>query len=161
MTKSHQYRLSLKWVGSRGVGTVSRSAYSRAHVISGDGKSWSIEGSSDPSFRGEPDRYNPEELLLAALSACHMLWMLHLCADARIVVLGYSDAPVGTMVEYDDGSGEFASVTLHPHLILQDLRRRDELPQLHSRAHSLCFIARSVNFPVTHVPSAAAENVPK
>jgi organic hydroperoxide reductase OsmC/OhrA len=157
MTKTHEYRLSLKWMGSRGVGTVSRSSYSRAHVISGHGKSAPIEGSSDSSFGGEPDRYNPEELLVAALSACHMLWMLHLCADARIVVLGYNDTPVGTMVEYDDGSGEFASVTLHPHLILQDVCRKDELPLLHSRAHALCFIARSVNFPVTHVPSAAGE----
>jgi organic hydroperoxide reductase OsmC/OhrA len=159
MTKTHQYRLSLEWVGSEGIGTISRSAYSRAHVISANGKSASIQGSSDPSFRGEPDRYNPEELLVAALSACHMLAMLHLCADARIVVLGYTDTPVGTMIEYEDGSGEFASVTLHPHLILQDIRRKDELSFLHSRAHSLCFIARSVNFPVTHVPSAAAENV--
>jgi organic hydroperoxide reductase OsmC/OhrA len=159
MSITHQYRLSLKWVGSHGAGPVSYSTYSRAHVISGDGKSASIEGSSDPSFRGEPDRYNPEELLVAALSACHMLWMLHLCADARIVVLGYTDAPVGTMIEYEDGSGEFTSVTLQPHLILQDLRRKDELPQLHTRAHSLCFIARSVNFPVTHVSSAVAENV--
>lgn len=154
MGKTHEYRLSLEWQGDLGSGTSSHAAYSRAHVISGPTKDTEIQGTSDPAFRGDKHRYNPEELLVAALSACHMLWMLHLCANAGIVVVGYADSPEGTMVEQEDGAGQFTSVVLHPELTIQDWSRSNELPALHEKSHSLCFIARSVNFPVTHVPKA-------
>jgi organic hydroperoxide reductase OsmC/OhrA len=116
------------------------------------GKAGAIPGSSDPHFRGDAARYNPEELLVASLSTCHMLWVLHLCADAGIVVTDYSDEAEGEMRLNADGSGEFVSVTLHPRLVIDGRARADEATQLNHRAHELCFIARSVNFPVECLP---------
>jgi organic hydroperoxide reductase OsmC/OhrA len=112
------------------------------------GKAQPIFGSSNPAFRGDASRYNPEELLVASLSACHMLWMLHLCADAGIVVTGYEDAAEGVMQMNPDGSGQFAEVVLNPQVNFTDSSRAGEFQQLHERAHELCFIAKSVNFPV-------------
>ncbi|MGH9663499.1 MAG: OsmC family protein, partial [Bryobacteraceae bacterium] len=131
-------------------------AYSRDHEILVPGKSGPLPGSSDPAFRGDPARYSPEELLLASLSACHMLWFLHLCADAGIVVTAYSDAATAEMTEHLDGSGEFAEATLHPAVVIADEKRLPELPGLHDKAHAVCFIARSVNFPVRHQPAASS-----
>ncbi len=109
-------------------------------------------GSSDPHFRGDAARYNPEELLVASLSTCHMLWVLHLCGDAGIVVTGYRDEAEGAMRENADGSGEFVSVTLRPRMCISDVGRADEAIRLNRRAHELCFIARSVKFPVECLP---------
>ncbi|HET8548024.1 MAG TPA: OsmC family protein, partial [Bryobacteraceae bacterium] len=116
--------------------------------ISAAGKARPIECSSDPVFRGDPAKYSPEELLLAAVAGCHMLWVLHLCADAGIIVNSYSDNTTGIMRENADGSGEFVQITIRPRIALADLSRAPELHALHERAHELCFIARSLNFPV-------------
>ena len=105
-----------------------------------------------PMFRGDGRRYNPEELLVAALSSCHMLWYLHLAADAGIVVVGYQDKAAGVMRENADGSGEFVNVLLNPVVTIADEARAAEADALHERAHSLCFIAGSVKFPVTACP---------
>lgn len=113
-----------------------------------------IAGSSDPAFRGDAARYNPEELLVASLSACHMLWYLHLCSDAGIVVTSYDDAASGTMAEHADGSGEFTEVTLRPRVAIAEGSRQGEAETLHGRAHALCFIARSVRFPVRIEPAS-------
>jgi organic hydroperoxide reductase OsmC/OhrA len=144
--------MTVTWTGNRGSGTSSYRAYGRDHEISAPGKSAAIAGASDPAFRGDPAKYNPEELLVAALSACHMLSMLHLCADAGITVTSYSDDAMGIMRQNADGSGEFVQVTLRPRLSLADASRASELHALHERAHELCFIARSVNFPVRCEP---------
>lgn len=146
----HHYRITTTWTGNRGTGTSAYRAYSRDHEVSGAGKIAPILGSSDPSFRGDASRYNPEELLVAALSQCHMLSYLHLCADAGVVVTAYSDAAEGSMVDHPDGSGEFTQVILRPRVTISDPGRIAEAESLHSRAHALCFIARSVAFPVTH-----------
>src|SRR5947209_13979891 len=114
MVKRHRYSVRLDWTGNEGSGTSSYHAYSRSHELSAPSKQ-TIVGSSDPSFRGDPARWNPEELLIASLSACHQLWYLHLCADAGIVVQGYSDDASGMMIEQPDGEGQFESVTSHPH----------------------------------------------
>jgi organic hydroperoxide reductase OsmC/OhrA len=111
-----------------------------------------IAGSSDPLFRGDPARYNPEELLIGALSACHMLWVLHLCADAGIVVTEYIDDAEGEMVEHGDGSGEFKRVTLRPRIAITDAARAEEIAEIHQRAHHFCALARSVNFEVLCEP---------
>src|SRR6266478_1574426 len=110
----HHYRIVNRWTGNLGMGTAAYTAYSRDHELGFPGKSAAIPGSSDPAFRGNPARYNPEELLVGALSACHMLWVLHWCADAGIVITEYADEASGEMVERADGSGEFTRVTLHP-----------------------------------------------
>ncbi|MCI8210268.1 peroxiredoxin [Pseudomonas sp. S25] len=149
--KAHHYAVQVIWTGNEGTGTSSYRGYSRSHVIQADGKP-SIEGSSDPSFRGDPARWNPEELLLASMSACHKLWYLGLCAEAGIVVLEYEDKAEGTMVEESHGAGQFTSVVLRPNVILASGSDVDKAYALHHPAHEKCFIARSVNFPVSHAP---------
>ncbi|PON11645.1 peroxiredoxin [Candidatus Entotheonella serta] len=148
--KTHSYQIKLRWTGNTGAGTSGYRAYERAHEISAPGK-LPILGSSDPAFRGDAVRYNPEELLVASLAACHMLWYLHLCADHGIVVTGYTDQPRGQMLEAEDGGGRFTEVILQP---LVTVRAGADLvlaEQLHERAHALCFIANSMNFPVRRV----------
>ena len=153
MAREHRYSLTMRWTGNSGTGTSGYRDYSRSHEISGEGKSQSIPGSSDPAFRGDRSRYNPEELLVASLSTCHMLWMLHLCADAGVAITAYEDHPEGTMRENPDGSGEFTSVILRPRITLADASRTGELTALHHRAHQFCYISRSVNFPVEVQPA--------
>lgn len=149
MPKTHHYEVTVTWTGDTGSGTSSHRSYERAHDVEAEGKP-SIAGSSDPSFRGDPSRWNPEELLVAALSQCHMLSFLGLCAGAGIVVTGYVDRPHGTMIETPDGGGRFEEVVLRPEVTLADPARADEAARLHARAHEVCFIASSVNFPVRH-----------
>lgn len=149
--KVHEYDVQVTWTGNEGAGTSSYRSYSRAHVITAAGKI-PIEGSSDPSFRGDSTRWNPEELLLASLSACHKLWYLGLCAEAGVVVVTYEDNAQGTMVEESHGAGQFTSVVLRPRVVLAPGSKIAKAQTLHQVAHEKCFIARSVNFPVSHVP---------
>jgi organic hydroperoxide reductase OsmC/OhrA len=154
MTKErrHEYRILNQWSGNLGTGTSTYRAYSRNHELSGEKKSAPIAGSSDPAYRGDATRYNPEELMLSALSACHMLWVLHLCADAGIVITEYTDEAKGEMIEHPDGSGEFTRVILHPHMTITDSARISDATAIHDRAHHFCAMARSVNFTVEHQP---------
>ncbi len=145
--KQHRYSVHVKWTGNTGNGTKDYRAYERAHEVTAEGKP-PLAGSADPAFRGDASRYNPEELLVASLSACHMLWYLHLCADAGISVLSYTDAAAGTMVETPDGGGRFAEVVLHPKVTVAAGDDAEAAVKLHDKAHELCFIANSVSFPV-------------
>jgi len=147
--KQHNYTIKLTWTGNTGNGTANYRSYERSHVITAFNKP-ELLGSSDPAFRGDATKYNPEELLVASLSSCHMLWFLHLCADNGIVVVDYVDEPVGVMVETEDGSGRFTEVTLKPRVRVTKLEDLDVLEQLHYQANKLCFIANSVNFFVHH-----------
>jgi organic hydroperoxide reductase OsmC/OhrA len=156
MARTHHYNVQLKWTGDLGRGTADYRSYSRDHEFTAAGKVAPVQGSSDPAFRGDGTRYNPEELLVSTLSSCHMLWMLHLCADAGIVVTSYSDEASGTMAENEDGSGEFVEVVLRPRMTISDAARVNDVISLHDKAHRLCFIARSVNFPVRHQPTVDA-----
>jgi organic hydroperoxide reductase OsmC/OhrA len=149
MPREHTYSVSLVWTGNTGKGTSDYRSYARDHEIDAPGKP-PIYASADPKFRGDPARYNPEELLVSALSSCHMLWYLHLCADAGIVVVSYEDRAVGTMQESSAGDGRFVGVTLRPHVRVTSSAEKAEA--LHQRAHELCYIANSVNFPVDHQP---------
>jgi len=154
MARSHHYEVDVTWRGDTGGGY---RGYERAHEVGGEGKP-AIPGSADPAFRGDPQRWNPEELLVVSLSQCHMLWYLALCAQAGIAVTSYVDHATGTMVESSDGSGRFDSVVLHPAVVLADPTRADEATALHVRAHEMCFIANSVNFPVRHEPTIRGED---
>ena len=149
MPRLHQYTTSIRWTGNTGQGTSSYRTYGRAHEIHVQGKP-PIPGSSDPAFRGDPARYNPEEMLVAALSSCHMLWYLHLCAEAGVIVTAYEDHAEGTMEESGAGGGRFINVTLRPRVSVTQASAVDRAHALHDRAHQLCFIANSVNFPVVH-----------
>jgi organic hydroperoxide reductase OsmC/OhrA len=151
IVKHHTYEIEVKWTGSDGDGTKTYTGYRRDHIITSKGKP-EIAGSSDPAFRGDAARYNPEELLVASLSACHMLWYLHLCAVNGISVLDYRDVASGTMREHDDGSGDFVRVVLRPVVKIWSGDDRVKAFALHEKAHSLCFIARSVKFPVDVTP---------
>jgi organic hydroperoxide reductase OsmC/OhrA len=146
---AHEYRLSVVWADDPG--TVDYRSYARDHVVSADGKP-PLEGSADRSFRGSPERWNPEELLVAALSQCHLLSFLHVAADAGVVVTAYTDHPVGRMTKDDDGGWSFAAVVLHPEITVAGAA--SDLTALHHAAHEACFIARSVAFPVTVEPGA-------
>ena len=147
MAKQHRYSTTVEWLGNTGQGTASYKAYERTHDIRIDGKP-PIPGSSDPSFRGDPARYNPEDLLVASLSACHMLWFLHLAAAAKLVVTAYIDRASGTMTETANGAGRFTEVVLRPEVTIQGSADVATMEALHHTAHEMCFIASSVNFPV-------------
>lgn len=151
MAGTHEYELDVTWTGNTGTGTSGYRDYARAHELSAPGKP-TIPGTADPAFRGTVDRWNPEEMLVASLSQCHMLWVLALCAQQGIVVTGYTDHPSGTMVETSDGGGHFAEVILRPQVEIADGADAEALPELHDRAHRLCFIANSVNFDVRCEP---------
>ena len=151
----HSFATSLRWSGNRGEGTASYRAYGREHVISAPGKP-DLAGSSDPAFRGDGSRWNPEELLVAALSSCHLLFYLHLCADAGVVVVGYEDDASGVMAMAADGGGEFREVVLRPRVTVAEEAMLAAAEAQHERAHGLCFIARSVNFEVRHEPVVEA-----
>jgi organic hydroperoxide reductase OsmC/OhrA len=152
MAKTHRYAVNVKWTGNTGSGTSSYRGYERQHEIFAGPEKPPIPGSSDPSFRGDPARWNPEELQVAALSACHKLWYLHLCSAAGIVVTAYVDHAEGEMVETADGSGNFTSVILRPQVTIASASDIAKARALHDEAHAKCFIARSVNFPVHHEP---------
>ena len=149
--KQHQYEITIQWTGNMGEGTATYRSYSRKFTLAGSGKP-EIAGSSDPVFRGDSDRYNPEEMLVAALSSCHMLSYLHVCAVNKIVVLAYEDRAEGTMQERPDGSGIFTGVQLNPKVTISPESDAERARELHHKAHELCFIANSVNFPVEAAP---------
>ncbi len=153
MGPRHKYEILTRWTGNLGSGTSAYRAYSRDHEVQGPGKAGPILGSSDPTFRGDSKRYNPEELLVASLSTCHLLWYLHLCADAGVVVVEYVDAAEGTLVVNEDGGGRFTEVILRPEATITRAEDVQAALELHREAHRLCFIANSVNFPVRHVPT--------
>jgi organic hydroperoxide reductase OsmC/OhrA len=136
--KKHSFRVQITWTGNNGTGTSGYRAYSRNHIISDINKP-DIQGSSDVVFRGEAERYNPEQLFVASISGCHMLWFLHLCADNGVVVSSYSDNPVGIMTETEDGGGKFTEVTLNPHVVVAEKSMLAHVDRLHDEAHDLCF----------------------
>jgi organic hydroperoxide reductase OsmC/OhrA len=154
MNKEHHYKTKVTWTGNRGEGTRSYKEYDRSHRIS-IGNKPDIEGSSDTAFMGDATKHNPEDMLLASLSSCHMLWYLHLCADKGIVVTDYTDEATGTLLQTGTG-GYFTEVILHPVVTVTDAGRVEEANTLHHDANKHCFIANSCNFPVKHLPVCKA-----
>ncbi len=151
----HRYALTVQWTGNLGGGTSSYRGYSRDHDILIPGLPV-LKGSADPTFHGDRGRYNPEQLLLAALAQCHMLSFLHVAVKHGVVVADYRDEATGLLKLNRDGSGQFERVTLRPHVTVADEQHVALAAQLHHEANQVCFIARSVNFPVEHVPTTVA-----
>jgi organic hydroperoxide reductase OsmC/OhrA len=149
--KRHQYTVAVTWTGNRGTGTSGYRDYARDHEIASAGKP-TIAGSSDPAFRGDRARWNPEEMLVASVSTCHQLWYLHLASAAGVTVTAYEDRPVGTMAEDPDGSGRFTGVTLHPTVTIAAGGDAARAAALHHDAHAMCFVANSVNFEIDCIP---------
>ncbi|KAA5826740.1 OsmC family protein [Saccharopolyspora hirsuta] len=156
-TARHGYQVDVVWTGNTGQGTSSYRSYERTHEVRADGKD-AIDASADPVFLGDADRYNPEELLVASLSQCHMLWFLHLAADSGVVVTGYHDQARGILAENPDGTGQFEAVELSPVVTVSDRASVDVAEALHARAHELCYIAKAVNFPVRCTPTTRIAN---
>ncbi|ULL07192.1 OsmC family protein [Pseudomonas putida] len=146
--KEHHYAVTVNWIGNTGEGAASYTAYQRDFNVEAPGKA-PILGSADPAFRGNPERWNPEDMLLASISACHKLWYLHLCAVNNVNVLEYVDYPVGRMLEGDgQRKGHFKDAELRPQVIISSQSDLDLARRLHDDAHHECFIANSVNFPI-------------
>lgn len=154
MAVSHDYEVTTEWTGNRGEGTRDYQSYDRDFLICADGKP-DIAGSSDAAFRGDPGRWNPEELLVASVSACHKLWYLHLCADAGIRVMSYLDHAHGVMIAHANG-GAFSRIVLRPVITVGRQEDIDAAGKLHLEAHTKCFIASSVNFPIEIEPKISA-----
>jgi organic hydroperoxide reductase OsmC/OhrA len=152
MNKDHHYRVTVEWTGNRGEGTASYRSYDRDHVVTGE-LTAPIHGSSDPAFRGDAARWNPEQLLLAAASQCHLLAYLHVAAVNGLVVTAYADHAEATMVEQPDGAGQFREIILRPVVTVADPATAELAQRLHEDANAVCFIARSLNFPVHHEPT--------
>jgi organic hydroperoxide reductase OsmC/OhrA len=149
MAGLHHFKTTINWTGNKGKGTVDYRSYDRDHQISIDGKP-PIAGSAEAAFRGDKSKYTPEDLLVSSLSACHMLWYLHLCAVNGVIVAAYVDHAVGLMEENKDGTGQFTEVILNPEVTVAHLQMVEKANSLHADANKMCFIARSVNFPVRH-----------
>ena len=152
MERQHNYKTVVEWTGNMGVGTSNYKKYERSHTVSVDDKP-PFFCSSDPAFLGDKTKYNPEELLVASLSSCHMLWYLHLCSVEGVIVTAYLDNATGTMIETADGGGQFSEVTLNPIVTVKDFATIEKANELHKKANELCFIAKSVNFKVHHQPT--------
>lgn len=149
----------MKWTGNTGSGTANYRSYERKHEISVEGRESVIPGSSERIFRGDSTRWNPEELLVASISACHELWYLHLCAVSGVMVLEYVDHAEGYMEENEDGSGQFRRVVLRPEVKVAPGSDLHKAIELHAKAHAMCFIASSVNFPVEHEPRVVEDRI--
>ena len=155
--KQHPYPVQVVWTGNRGSGTKTYQGYGREHEVHVAGKPV-IAGSSDPAFRGDGPRHNPEDLLVASLSSCHMLWYLHLAAIAGVVVTAYVDSAVGTLLERAN-DGRFTEVVLQPLVTISADSDPVRAASVHEDAHHACFIANSVNFPVRCEPRIVIESV--
>lgn len=147
----HQYKIAVEWVGNHGTGTSGYREYGRDHVIRAGAKP-ELSGSADAAFRGDATRWNPEDLLLSSVSACHQLWYLHLCADAGVRVLAYLDNAEGTMLDSSE-RGRFTEIVLRPRVVIRKGDDRELATKLHHDAHEKCYVANSVNFPVRCEPT--------
>jgi organic hydroperoxide reductase OsmC/OhrA len=156
MQGQHHYKATIKWTGNKGTGTDNYKNYERSHEVIIENKAV-ISGSSDPAFRGDKTKHNPEDMLLSSLSTCHMLWYLHLCSEAGVVIVDYIDNAEGTMVETSNGGGRFTEVVLNPIVTVTKNEMMEQATELHTKANELCFIANSVNFPVRHHPKIKIE----
>jgi organic hydroperoxide reductase OsmC/OhrA len=157
MNRQHKYSLTVAWTGNTGKGTSNYKEFERSHSIFVENKT-EILGSSDPAFRGDKTKHNPEELLLAAISSCHMLWYLHLCAVAGIIVTDYIDNATGIMTETENGGGKFTEVSLSPIVTITDISMTEKANKLHKKANELCFVANSLNFSVYHKPTCKVKD---
>lgn len=150
--KSHHYHSLIKWTGNKGKGTKSYTSYERSYDIIIENKP-TLKGSADPAFRGNAELHNPEDLFLASISSCHMLWYLHLCAENNITVIDYQDKAKAEMELTSEGKGHFTEAILNPEVVILEKDKIELAESLHQKANEFCFIANSCNFPILHQPS--------
>lgn len=159
MAKIHDYHAAIAWTGNTGTGTSAYRAYERTWAIEIEGKP-RVHCSNDPLLGGDPTLHNPEDLLISALSACHMLWYLHLCSQAGVIVTNYRDNPIGTGEVEASGAGRFLKAILRPKVTITPGSDVQIAEKLHGEVHNYCFIARSMNFPVTCEAEIITEKSP-
>jgi len=147
LTKEHSFPARVVWTGNKGTGTSAYRAYERTWDLAVEGKN-AVHCSNDPMLGGDPAKYNPEDMLIGALSSCHMLWYLHLCCRAGVTVLAYEDNAVGIGESEPSGKGRFLEAVLKPRITITADSDADKARAIHDEIHNYCFIARSVNFPV-------------
>lgn len=154
MSKStrHDYAARIIWTGNPGEGTATYAGYRRQYLISIDGKP-ELVGSADASFRGDPQWHNPEDLLVASVSACHMLFFLSLCARSGVRVTAYEDEARGNIVMHPAGGGKFEQIMLQPVVTVASEDMIAQARLLHDTAHELCFIANSCSVPIRIDPT--------
>jgi len=152
MAKTHEYAARVIWNGNTGTGTSTYVGYGRDYIVIVAGKQ-EMRGSADPSFRGNAELHNPEDLFVAAISACHMLTYLALCAKNGVSVVAYEDNAAGTLVLTSDGGGSFQHVMLNPVVTIANGEKEAVAVSLHDQAHKLCFIAASCSAPIHHSPT--------
>ncbi len=156
MTHEHNYKLTAVWTGNTGEGTKNVRTYDRSHTISFQGKPDLFLTTDNPAV-GDKSKLNPEDLLVSAISSCHLLSYLYLCSMAGIVVMGYSDNATGTMIEKESGGGSFKEITLNPVIYVSDESMVEKAIELHHKAHEICYIANSVNFEVKCNPTCKVQ----
>lgn len=157
MEKTYTYDVQIVWTGNKGEGTKDYKSYDRSHTIKCHNKI-EIFGSSDPAFLGDPKKWNPEEMLLASISSCHMLWYLHLCASNKITVHEYTDEASAIMETESNGKGKFTYALLKPRVVIQERDKEKLAKELHILAHDYCFIANSLNFKIELQPEILFPN---
>ena len=148
-SKAHEFQATIRWTGAGEAGTRDYKSYDRSYDVVIEGKPV-VAGTAAPEYRGDPTRHNPEDMLVASSSSCHMLWYLHLCAVNNIVVMAYEDRAVGTLEVEKDGSGRFSEIMLRPKVTISAESDLELAESLHAEARVRCFIARTLNCPVTH-----------
>ena len=151
MNTKHNYKISVKWTGNQGTGTSNYKEFERSYKVQIENKG-DIFGSADPEFRGDKTKHNPEELLLASVSSCHMLWYLHFCTEAKIIVMDYIDNATAILEETENGNGKFTAITLNPTISISQKSELENAKQLHKKANEFCFVSNSLNFEVTLEP---------
>ena len=149
MTFKHLFKASINWTSSQNQQQSEKKFYSKSHKIKLEGKPILIV-SAAKAFKGNPELYNPEDLLLSSLVSCHMMSYLYVCSQNGIEVLEYSDNAEATLEVSPDGSGRFVEVTLNPKITISNSNQIQQALDLHQKANQLCFIANSCNFPVLH-----------
>ncbi len=155
--KIHEYKLSLTWTGNEGKGTADLSSYKRSYQSAVEGKPI-LEGSADPSYMGDPTKWNPEEMLLSSVASCQMLWYLGLCAMKKIAVTKYKDSPEGVVTTEAGGGGTFTEIILRPQIEISDAAQLEVAKSLHEEAHKKCFVANSLNCPIKIEPTVIASS---
>jgi organic hydroperoxide reductase OsmC/OhrA len=155
VTSTHEFKTQTEWTGNTGEGTTTYEGYNREYTISSEGKE-NILGSSAAGFRGDVSKFNPEDLFIASLSSCHMLWYLHLCADNGIKVISYIDSTEATLGVFLNGKGFFQHITLKPQVVVEDPAHIQKAIALHQKANKMCFLANSLRLPLKHVPTVTS-----
>jgi organic hydroperoxide reductase OsmC/OhrA len=148
---SNKFNVGLTWLSQNKNFTYNE--YSREYTIHAEGKPELI-GTAAPEYKGSHEHYNPEDMLIASLSACHMLSYLALAANSKIQVLSYQDQAEGSLIK-DGMSMKFNEVILKPHVVISQDSDQEKALSLHDKAHHICFIANSVNFSVLIQPQIA------